>query len=243
MTVEKTIQYVDDLLEINGLCKNGEGHLLRQVLHYLYSALALYEQLDEKDRKLLKLLQKKIEIFFVSKIKLKERRRKTEKKIFPSHSLYKEKEEKEKEEKQIYKKELDSSAVRGSLKHREEIFHQECLARKDVYGLETVERFYDHWREKSTRKRKMRFELETTWDIDIRMEQWVNNPLTVSGKTAKIRLKKMERELAKEATSAQKQAAVAEIREDNNARLEREIAERKKGAVSYEEYLKMKDEK
>ncbi len=89
----------------------------------------------------------------------------------------------------------------------------------------------------------MRFELETTWDIDIRMEQWVNNPLTVSGKTAKIRLKKMERELAKEATSAQKQAAVAEIREDNNARLEREIAERKKGAVSYEEYLKMKDEK
>ena len=35
-------------------------------------------------------------------------------------------------------------------------------------------------------------------------------------------------------------AIVAAKREEDNARLEREIAERKQGAVSYEEYLKLK---
>ena len=47
----------------------------------------------------------------------------------------------------------------------------------------------------------------------------------------------------KMATNLQQQSAITQIREDANAKLEREIAERKKGAVSYEEYLKMKEQK
>ena len=40
----------------------------------------------------------------------------------------------------------------------------------------------------------------------------------------------------------EKQKAIAAEREEANAKLEQEIRERKKGAVSYEEYLKMKSD-
>ena len=47
--------------------------------------------------------------------------------------------------------------------------------------------------------------------------------------------------MAKAKGKQQKEPELTVERDDNNARLEQEIAERKASAVSYEEWLKMKE--
>ena len=48
--------------------------------------------------------------------------------------------------------------------------------------------------------------------------------------------------MTKQTANTAEQQAIAAKRAEDNARLEQEIKERKQGAVSYEEYLKMKHE-
>ena len=253
LELEKLKTFIENLLEFKGVCKECEKEQpLWQHLYHLYLAAAIYAQMSEGDKKTANSMQKRLSGNFARinvKIKQKKRKRKDEKeKISPTPPLIKEKEEKEKKEKDeetthTILVESDFSSKKEYLEYRQEQFKNECLARKDIYGEKACLAFYDYWREKSTRRWKMRFELQTAWDIDIRMEQWKYKSFQAKDEAAKISLENAKRMKAKQETVTQQQAAVAEIREDANAKLEREIAERKQGAVSYEEYLKMKDEK
>ena len=88
----------------------------------------------------------------------------------------------------------------------------------------------------------MRFEREAYWDTAGCMERWMNNTIAATDEKAMLQLEKTKERATKAKNTADLQAIAAK-REEDNARLEREIAERKQGAVSYEEYLKMKSEK
>ena len=66
---------------------------------------------------------------------------------------------------------------------------------------------------------------------------WRSTSTEVDDQAAELRLAKAKGKQQKEP----EQKAVAAKRDEDNARLEQEIAERKAGAVSYEDYLKMKE--
>ena len=245
--LEKIKTYVVNLLEFKGVCKECEKEQpVWQLLYHLYVAVAIMEQLSKPDSELVMDMQKRLKVQFrnvYAKIKQKKRKEKAKKeKISPTTSLIKEKVEKEKgqETTPIILVASDFSSPEDYLKYRQELFHQECLNRKDIYGLEVVERFFDTWSEESPKRMKMRWEMEKTWNIDKRLKRFKKISYEKRDEAAQIGLENAKRMKAKEAATIEKQAVIAEIREDANARLEREIAERKQGAVSYEEYLQMK---
>ncbi len=113
-----------------------------------------------------------------------------------------------------------------------EAFRKECFGFVKQYGEKQVNKFFRHWSEPDQNGR-MRFQKEPFWDIETRLERWVENPYSIADENAAERKKQLQ----KKSAASEQQAAE---REDNNARLEQEIAERKRNAVSYEEYLKMK---
>ena len=83
----------------------------------------------------------------------------------------------------------------------------------------------------------MKFEEEKYWDIDNRLEKWSTNSFAISDELAALRLQKQK----KQGDAKERQQAAAQERTDANDRLEQEIAERKKNAVSYEEWLASKE--
>ena len=97
--------------------------------------------------------------------------------------------------------------------------------------------FFYYWAEQVTGRRKMRLELEKSWDTGYRLAAWSKRSFAKNDEAAALRLEREKQKMTK------KEPELTAEREDNNARLEQEIAERKAGAVSYEEWLKMKDRK
>ncbi len=53
-------------------------------------------------------------------------------------------------------------------------FMNEVLKFKDKYPQEMRNMFYKYWKEKNS-KGKMRFQLEKTWETELRLEKWANN--------------------------------------------------------------------
>ena len=86
----------------------------------------------------------------------------------------------------------------------------------------------------------MLWQYERSWNTAFRLAAWKNKSYSVNDEVAAIRLQKAKKKQAEEMNTADQQAIAAK-REEDNARLEREIAERKQGAVSYEEWLKIKE--
>ena len=97
------------------------------------------------------------------------------------------------------------------------------------------------WAEQVTGQRKMRKELETSWETAYRLEGWSMRSYQAKDETAALHLEREKKKTAKQTANVNEQQAIAAKREQDNAKLEMEIAERKQGAVSYEEYLKMKE--
>jgi hypothetical protein len=58
MDIEKIEQYVEDLLTVSGFCKEGEEHHLWVLLRHLYTAIAMYEQMSEDEKTIIKATQK-----------------------------------------------------------------------------------------------------------------------------------------------------------------------------------------
>ncbi len=44
-----------------------------------------------------------------------------------------------------------------------------------TYGKNILNEFYDYWTEKKPKGRKLRFEMEKTWDVSKRLTRWKNN--------------------------------------------------------------------
>ena len=99
MDQQKIERYVEDLLTVSGILKDGAEQPVWLLLHHLYSAVAMYELMNPQQRSLIAGIQRKLRYFFDAKCDLKERKRKQEKENTPPHPLYKEKARKEKAEK------------------------------------------------------------------------------------------------------------------------------------------------
>ena len=76
MEIPKIERYVSDLLTVSGFSEEGAERHLWVLLHHLYSAVAMYEQLSDDDKAIVAATQKKLKYFFESNCKLKERKRK-----------------------------------------------------------------------------------------------------------------------------------------------------------------------
>ena len=99
-------------------------------------------------------------------------------------------------------------------------------------------KFFCYWAEEVKGTGLMLWETKRSWNMKLRLKAWSKKSFEFDAKAAALRL---ERAKAK-ATPKQPTIDAAE-REEANARLEREIAERKASAVPYEEYLRQKESK
>jgi hypothetical protein len=78
----------------------------------------------------------------------------------------------------------------------------------------------------------MRFQGKRYWNTETRLKRWMNNQYSAADAAAAIRLKR-----------AKKQQAVAQERNEANDRLWQQYDDMKKGAVTHEEWLAMRNKK
>ena len=159
---------------------------------------------------------------------LKERKKRGEKKKSPRTPLIK--------EKKPEKIEKETSVCVGDAK---EDFRQECLRYIGQYDKQLVIDFYYYWSETSKRG-TMRFQRQKYWDTEKRLKRWCKNQYSSDITSAALRLERLKKREQGVSSVSERDRKLAAEREEANARLDREIEERKKGAVSHEEFLAMK---
>lgn len=62
-----------------------------------------------------------------------------------------------------------------TFQERELNFYGAVAEYKDHYPREMLRAFYDYWREPNKSGSKMRWELEKTWNLNLRIQKWANN--------------------------------------------------------------------
>ena len=240
MDCEKIERYVDDLLTVMGIDKDGEEQLLWLFLHHACCAAAIYEVLDDNKKPAYQDALKRLNYFFSSKISLKQRKRRKEKEKFPPHPLLKEKAKQEKGEKNINTHTAvgETGIVFSDLDERREAFKMECWARRERYDRKMLANFFNYWSDVNPRTHMMRFEEEEYWDTDCRLPLWKNNSHTVADATAAIRMEKTQQKMTKEQTEALQQQAAAALREQENAEREARTEKSRQEQMLTEDYIR-----
>ena len=233
-------------LENNGLKGGEKEQQIKLVLTYAYMAVSMYREMSPEDRILASQWHKKFRRSYSLNKFLRERQRSNRKKSFPPAPPYLDKEVQDKDEIPS----LSPARVRKTLQVRQEMFWNELLQYEGKYDRQMLLAFYYYWAEKVTGRRKMKMEVMTSWDTEYRLAAWAQRSFNKNDEAAEIRLERAKKSGGKQSVSGRafstventaEQQAIAAKRAADNARLEREIKERKAGAVSYEEYLKMKE--
>ena len=224
-------------LENNGLKKGDKEQQIKLLLTLTYKAVKMYWSMSPEDRVLVSDWHKKFTRFYSLKNFLKERQRSSRKKSSPPAPPYLNKDEEDKDEIPS----LSPAREKRSLKVRQEMFWNELLTFEGEYDRQMLLAFYYYWAEKVTGRRKMRLELETSWETKHRLATWAQRSFNKNDEAAALHLEREKKKTAKQAVNTQELQAIAAKRAEDNEKLEQEIAERKQGAVSYEEYLKMKE--
>ena len=223
-------------LENNGLKGGEKEQQIKLVLTYAYMAVSMYREMSPEDRILASQWHKKFRRSYSLNKFLRERQRSSRKKSFPPAPPYLDKEVQDKDENSS----LSPARVRKTLQVRQEMFWNELLQYEGKYDRQMLLAFYYYWAEKVTGRRKMKMEVMTSWDTEYRLAAWSKRSFNKNDEAAALHLEREKKKTAKQAVNTQELQAIAAKREEDNEKLEREIAERKQGAVSYEEYLKMK---
>ena len=228
MNIDDIKDNIGHLLADKGLTTDYKEQAVRLMLYHLYVDIDTYRYMTQAEKNEAGRWYRMFKSSFSLRNFLKERKRKRDKEKSPLHPSYKERETevKEKDEKQTEQNTATGDAVL-------EGFRKECLRHVGQYGQELVEDFYYHWKQVDKKTGKRLFEGKRCFDIDSQLRAWSKSEYTLSKETAALRL-------AKAKGKQQKEPEQTAERDDNNARLEQEIAERKRNAVSYEEWLKMK---
>ena len=239
MQIENLDNDIVRQLENNGLKKGDKEQQIKLLLTLTYMAVKMYWAMSPEDRVLASEWHKKFTRFYSLKNFLKERQRSSRKKSSPPAPPYLDKEEQDKDEIPS----LSPAREKRTLKVRQELFWNELLQYEGKYDRQMLLAFYYYWAEKVTGRRKMRLELETSWETKHRLEGWAQRSFNKNDEAAALRLERAKKKTAKQAANTAEQQAIAAKRAEDNEKLEREIAERKAGAVSYEEYLRQKESK
>ena len=232
-------------LENNGLKGGEKEQQIKLVLTHVYMAVSMYREMSPEDRILASQWHKKFRRSYSLNKFLRERQRSSRKKSFPPAPPYLDKEVQDKDEIPS----LSPARVRKTLQVRQEMFWNELLQYEGKYDRQMLLAFYYYWAEKVTGRRKMKMEVMTSWDTEYRLAAWSKRSFNKNDEAAEIRLERAKKSGGKQAVSGRafstaentaEQQAIAAKRAEDNEKLEQEIKERKAGAVSYEEYLKMK---
>ena len=230
--IDETTNKIDSLLTDRGLTSEYKEQAVRQLLYHLYIALDIYRYMTCSEKNKAGYWYRMFRSSFSLTGFLKERKRKRDKEKSPLHPSYKERETmlKEKGEK---KRDSVADAL-STLEERKEAFRQEIQAKyRESYPLSVLCDFFYYWSEEDKETGKMLFEKQRTWNTEHRFRRWLTTSYNIDNAAAAIRLKRLKK----------KEPEREPEREQKQRQLEQEIAERKRNAVSYEEYLKMKSEK
>ena len=240
MQVEQIVQMESDKLELSGLFDERSQEPVKGLLLYLYTAVDIWMLLSPDDRRSVRNFNVFFEKERVVKLFLKELKSKKNKEKTAPAPHRKEKTIKEKSQKTHTQEER---VAMDDLAMRKKTFHEECHQFDARYGRDVVDDFYVYWSEESKRDGKMLWEYQRTWSTSKRLFKWSRNPISDAKKAAAIKLARAEKKSAPQAVNTQEEQALAAKRAEDNEKLDREIAARKQGAVSYEEYLNMKSKK
>ena len=239
MEIPKIERYVSDLLTVSGFSEEGAEHHLWVLLHHLYSAVAMYEQLSAEDKAVVAETQKKLKYFFETKCNLKERKnKKTEKEETSPTPPIEEKEKiNKKEEKPTHTLKRKFSA---SLEERREAFKKECFKYEEVYSNDFIADFFNWFSEVSQDGDKMRFEEQRYFSVKNRLKKWSKNSVSSEKEFSAAKAQFVKGKAVERQVQAEEERALAAERERANLEREQQQEESKQGAVSYEEWVQMR---
>ena len=229
--IEETMNKVDNLLTDRGLTKEYEKPAVRQMLLHLYSAIDIYRYMKQAEKNDAGYWFRKFKNSFTLRNFLKERKRPRERKNPPNNPLIR----KDPLEK-VLKTTHTTKGEASNFGARQKAFWEACLNYEQEYGRQLLLKFFCYWAEEVKGTGLMLWETKRSWNMRLRLKAWSKKSYQLDDKAAALRL-----ERAKGKATAKQATDDAAEREDANARLEQEIEARKAGAVSYEEWLKMKD--
>jgi hypothetical protein len=233
MQIEMNEQTVDRQLVEAGIGCDAEEQAVRPMFFHLFCAIRYYRDMTYAEKN-------KAGFLYRTKFKnvysltgfFKERKRKRDKKGSPLHPSYK-------EESGVvgkdYKLHIQQGDAASLFEIRQKAFWDACLKFEPEYDRQLLLKFFCYWAEQVNGTELMLWETKKSWNMRLRLKAWSKKSYQLDDKAAALRL-----ERAKGKATAKQVTDDAAEREDANARLEQEIAERKAGAVSYEEWLKMK---
>lgn len=234
--LDKIEQWVKDLLAIAGFDNDNTCGTLYQTLYHEYLAIKFFEKLSDEDKQTVKKTERLLKIFFSCRFGLKENKKnKTENKESTPEPP-KQKKEKIKEKKEKSSRPPKKSG-RQDLEDRKKAFWQECQSYADTYNLEEINKFFTHWSMQSRNGGKMRFEKERFWDTEGKLKMWVNSRFALSDENVKTMLEQTKKRCKKQAVSIEEQQTAAVIREELDARREKEHEQSKRNQMLTSEYL------
>ena len=243
MQIEQIVQMESDKLELSGLFHERSQEPVKGLLLYLYTAVDIWMLLSPDDRRSVRNFNEFFEKERVVKLFLKELKSKKNKEKTAPAPHRKEKNKKEK----VQKTRHSDAHAKQDLEERKKAFWNELLKYENKYGRQMLLKFYYYWAEELENLNMMKWEAEKarrSFDIKCRLGIWSKRSYETDDKAADIHFERVKgKKSAKAAVNTQEEQAIAAKRAEDNEKLEREIAERKQGAVSYEEYIRQKNEK
>lgn len=239
MDCEKIERWAEGLLTVAVVSKEGEEHDIWLLLRHLFIAVKIHDDLQPEEKKKVQQVIKMTKGMFFSKFSVKETKRKEKKKkIFsPDPSSIEKENIKEKSEKtHTHEKKFFVS----DFEEREKAFKDACMSFMGRFDINVINDFFNYWSLPNKQKTRMRFERRMFFDIEKMLTRWSQNKVTAENETAAIHLGETKKKRSKEAKSMEEQQVVAAARIEHDAKWEQEMAETKRNAVSYEEWLAMK---
>ena len=221
-------------LENNGLKGGEKEQQIKLVLTHVYMAVSMYREMSPEDRILVSQWHKRFSKSFSLTKFLRERQRSSRKKSSPPAPPYLDKEVQDKDEIPS----LSPARVRKTLQVRQEMFWNELLQYEGKYDRQMLLAFYYYWAEKVMGRRKMKMEVETSWDTEYRLAAWSKRSFNKNDEAAAIRLERAKKLGKQDTASVEQQKQIAVIREQENAKREAEMEEARKSSISMEEYAK-----
>ena len=231
MQIELIEGMIANKLELSGMRNEGGEGQCRSLLYHLFTAVEIFRLMVPQEKETVaewyQLFAKDFRVnLFLKELKSKKNKEKTA----PAPHR-KEKNKKEKVQKTTH----TTKGAASLFEIRQKAFWDACLKFEPEYDRQLLLKFFCYWAEQVNGTELMLWETKKSWNMRLRLKAWSKKSYQLDDKAAALRL-----ERAKGKATAKQATADAAEREDANARLEQEIAERKAGAVSYEEWLKMK---
>ncbi len=238
MQIELIEGMIANKLELSGMQNEGCEGQCRSLLYHLFTAVEIFRLMIPQEKETVAEWYQFFAKDFRVNLFLKELKSKKNKEKTAPAPHRKEKNKKEKSQKITKKRGCGSDSV---LKEKQNEFWKTLLPFMEKYGQSMLERFQAYWAAPVNGTTTLLWETKKTWSVSYRLKSWSKSPIEQNAQNAEIRLERVKgKKSAQAAANTAELQAIAAKREQDNARLEQEIKERKQGAVAYEEYLKMK---